>query len=223
MNIFPQKIHVVTALAFIIILLAAVLCFSEKESFTINRKVLDTIERKYGHDSRLRLLEWENFIRGDRSSDPLDKLQKVNVFFNKMNFVSDFNHWGTFDYWATPIEFLASKGGDCEDFSIAKYFTLRALGVPDEKLLLTYVKALRLNQAHMVLAYYSQPDADPLILDNLTEKIAPGSERRDLLPVYSFNASSLWIAKQRGKGEFVGNSDRLRRWRELLKRMEDSN
>jgi len=64
---------------------------------------------------------------------------------------------------------LASNGADCEDFSIAKYFALKELGVPIQRLRITYVKAVRLNQAHMVLAYYPEPDAVPLILDNLED------------------------------------------------------
>ena len=62
-----------------------------------------------------------------------------------MRFIDDIIHWNKVDYWATPIEFLASHGGDCEDFAIAKYFTLIQLGIPEEQLTLTYVKALRLT------------------------------------------------------------------------------
>lgn len=201
--------------------LTGVACLGEKNAFTVSPRTLERLAERFGPEARQRLLAWQQFIRDDTSSDPLTKLEKVNDFFNRLLFVDDIIHWGANDYWATPTEFLAANGGDCEDFSIAKYFTLRALGIPDERLLLTYVKSLRLNQAHMVLAYYSRPDADPLILDNLTKKIIPGSKRTDLLPVYSFNASSLWIAKQRGKGKFIGASDRLKRWRELMQRIED--
>ena len=88
-------------------------------------------------------------------STDLEKLEKVNRFFNQVNFVSDAIHWQKKDYWATPIEFLASDGGDCEDFALAKYFTLKMLGVPEKKLNLTYVKAWKLNQSHMVLTYYN--------------------------------------------------------------------
>jgi predicted transglutaminase-like cysteine proteinase len=93
------------------------------------------------------------------------------------------------------------------------------MGVQESKLNLTYVKALSLNQAHMVLTYYEKPGAEPLVLDNLVGDIKPASKRTDLLPVYSFNGSGLWIAKQRGRGQLVGKSDRLSRWQELLDRM----
>lgn len=113
-----------------------------------------------------------------------------------------------------------SRGaGDCEDFAIAKYISLRHLGVPAEKLRITYVKALRLNQAHMVLTYYSRPDAEPLVLDNLIGSILPASQRTDLQPVYAFNGEGLWLANASG-GKQVGDSKRLSRWQDLLKKMK---
>lgn len=222
MSFFPLKLYVLLIFSLAIGLLAAVEGLSEKEAFTISHKILDRVEKKYGPEARKRLLAWENLIREDDAPTAMARLHKVNSFFNNMNFVDDLNHWNADDYWATPIEFLASNGGDCEDFSVAKYFTLRAMGIPEERLYLVYVKALRLNQAHMVLAYYAEPGSDPLILDNIMEMIKSGSQRTDLLPVYSFNGTGLWIAKQRGNGEFIGQSDRLKRWRELLERMEES-
>jgi predicted transglutaminase-like cysteine proteinase len=113
------------------------------------------------------------------------------------------------------------NAGDCEDFSIAKYFTLKKMGVVEDKLNMTYVKALELNQAHMVVTYYETPEAEPLILDNLNPEILPASARNDLMPVFSFNGSGLWLAKQRQRGEMVGSSDRYKRWRDLLQRMPD--
>ncbi len=121
------------------------------------------------------------------------------------------------DYWATPVEMLASNGGDCEDFSIAKYFSLKELGVPPGSLRITYVRALKFNEAHMVLAYYPTPDADPFILDNLTGKLVRASERDDLEPVYSFNDEDLWTA---GASDFKGKSSQIRLWSELLAKME---
>jgi predicted transglutaminase-like cysteine proteinase len=126
------------------------------------------------------------------------------------------------DYWATPTEMLASNGGDCEDYSIAKYFTLLALGVNIDKLRITYVKARNLppaEQAHMVLTYYAKPDAIPLVLDNLVPEIKPASERADLLPVYSFNGDGLWLAKERGSGRVEGGSAKISLWTQLNSRM----
>lgn len=190
-----------------------------KSSFTLDAAVLNAAEKRYGPGARANLVAWQQFILDDNSTGDLERLERVNTFFNRLTFVSDVIHWSQKDYWATPIEFLASDGGDCEDFALAKYFTLKLLGVAEEKLHLTYVKALSLNQSHMVLTYYEKPGAVPLILDNLNGAIEPATKRTDLLPVYTFNGSGLWLAKERGKGNLVGKSDRLKLWNDLLDRM----
>ena len=192
------------------------------ELFSVDKEVLETVEERYGEKAKLKLLSWQDLIRNDKSATDREKIDKVNLFFNQMEFIGDAVHWGMEDYWATPIEFLGSGGGDCEDFSLAKYFTLLAMGVSEKKLNLTYVKALNLNQHHMVLTYYRFTRAEPLVLDNLTDSVLPASQRTDLLPIYSFNGTGLWLAKQRGRGKFVGSSDRLKRWQELLQKMPES-
>jgi predicted transglutaminase-like cysteine proteinase len=191
------------------------------ESFLIPEHTLHTAEKQYGPEARQRLLAWQHLIQTESGNNQAAQLETVNRFFNRMAFVDDAIHWQQDDYWATPVEFLASGGGDCEDFAIAKYFTLILLGVPESKLTLTYAKALRLNQAHMVLTYYPDPGAEPLVLDNLVATIKPSSQRTDLLPVYSINGSGLWLAKQRGRGKLVGESSRLSRWSDLLTRMNE--
>lgn len=195
---------------------------ANSRSFHLAPAVLDAAEKKFGVTARARLLAWQELIQSDNLQTDFAKLRKVNDFFNQFEFVSDALHWQKEDYWATPIEFLASDGGDCEDFALAKYFTLKKLGIAEEKLNMTYVKAWELNQAHMVVTYYERPASEPLVLDNLISGIEPASKRTDLLPVFSFNGSSLWISKERGRGNMVGKSDRLALWNDLLKRMPDS-
>jgi len=189
--------------------------------FTLPQDLLNSTKAQYGESAKRRLLSWQALIRDNSQLTDSEKLEKVNRFFNQMQFVDDMSHWKKTDYWATPVEFLASGGGDCEDFSLAKYFTIKALGISESKINMTYVKAVRLNQAHMVVTYFSTPGAVPLVLDNINGTILPATKRKDLIPVYSFNGSGLWLAKSRGKGKKVGNSDRLRRWRRLLSRMPD--
>jgi predicted transglutaminase-like cysteine proteinase len=206
---------------FFVALLAIAVPVFTGENFHLDSEMLDRAEKKYGTDARNRLLEWETLISEDKSESDIEKLEKVNRFFNQLEFVDDIDHWGEKDYWATPVEFLASHGGDCEDFSIAKYFTLQAMGVPEEKLNLTYVKALKYNVHHMVLTYFSTPGTEPLVLDNIVGIIKPASERTDLIPIYSFNGTGLWLAKQRGRGKLAGGSSRLQRWQDLLDRMHE--
>jgi predicted transglutaminase-like cysteine proteinase len=203
------------------LLVAAVLCLVctsmlRAGEFALSKQLLTDIEQQYGAYARQRVLYWNELIIVNRHLDEADKLRKVNEFFNKLEFVNDIDLWGKEDYWATPLQMLTSNGGDCEDFSIAKYFTLREMGIPAERMRLTYVKALELDQAHMVLTYYASSDAEPLILDNLVADILPSSERKDLLPVYSFNGDGLWLAKSRGTDQRIGHSSRLSRWKEVI-------
>lgn len=176
------------------------------------------IEKKYGLDAKKRLLGWEAFIKKTQSESKTEKevLSLVNNFFNIYQFIPDSVHWKQEDYWATPLEFLVSGGGDCEDFVIIKYFTLIALQVPEQKLLFTYVKALNLNQAHMVLSYYETPQSMPLVLDNLIGEIKPASEREDLVPVYSFNGIGVWLPS----GKNVGKSTNMNSWSDMIRRMD---
>lgn len=178
-------------------------------------------EQLYGpsREGRARLGDWQRLLQEQAGADEAEQLKAVNRFFNlRLRFRDDIELWRVNDYWATPVEALHRGAGDCEDFAIAKYFSLRQLGVPSEKLRITYVKAVRLNQAHMVLTYYAHPTATPLVLDNLIEAIEPADRRADLLPVYAFNAEGLWLPGS-GGGKQVGDSKRLSRWQDLLKKM----
>jgi len=186
----------------------------------LSEELLAYVTSRHGADAGARLRDWHALIEGNRDAPLQTKLERVNRFFNRMRFLSDDAHWGRRDYWATPVEMLSTRGGDCEDFSIAKYHTLKEMGVPVERLRITYVKALELDQAHMVLAYYASPEAEPLILDNLVDDIRPGSRRPDLHPVYSFNGDGLWMAVERGEGRRVGGPDGISLWRDMSARME---
>jgi len=161
-----------------------------------------------------RIEDWHALILEKRDVSEMEKLESVNSFFNQLEFVDDLYLWGKVDYWATPREMLASNGGDCEDFATAKYFTLRQLDIPEEKMRLIYVKSLKLKQPHMVLGYYAESTQEPLILDSLVKEILSAPERRDLIPIYSFNGQGLWLAKQESTDR-LGGSERLSLWQEL--------
>ncbi len=194
--------------------------FAVSATLEVSQALLESLRRKYGEPAAERVLEWQDLMRTAKNLPEREKLLKVNDFFNRrIRFVDDADLWGRLDYWATPLEFLARGAGDCEDYSIAKYFTLKELGVPEDKMRLTYVKAIRLNQAHMVLTYFAAPRAVPIVLDNLIPTIEPADRRTDLLPVYSFNGVGLWLAKQRGHDRRVGDAERLDLWSQLKQRM----
>lgn len=166
-----------------------------------------------------RIDAWQTLLTTQRQGSELDRLERVNSFFNQqLRYVEDIDLWHVSDYWATPVESLMRGAGDCEDYAIAKYFSLRHMGIPSEKLRITYVKALRQNRAHMVLTYYSSPQAQPLVLDSLMNAIKPASQRPDLLPVYAFNGEGLWLPGASGNRK-VGDTKRLSRWQDVLKKM----
>lgn len=186
----------------------------------VTSKDLQQAQKKYGTLAVRRLKAWQSLINDNFRKPERLKLQKVNDFFNQARFTNDLDLWGKSDYWATPYEFLGIDAGDCEDYVIAKYFTLKAMGVEESKLYLTYVKAIRLKQAHMVLTYFKTPKSIPLVLDNLTDRILKATQRNDLIPIYSFNGDGLWLSKQRGNGQAVsGGTDQLKNWNQLLQRM----
>ncbi|SFM25713.1 transglutaminase-like cysteine peptidase [Marinobacter zhejiangensis] len=205
-----------------ITLLPAIILVTIVSAFEVSDRVLTYVQQEFGDEAVARLENWQNLQELAANAPVERQLFLVNSFFNRVTFVNDIKHWGEEDYWATPVEMLATNGADCEDFSIAKYLTLKSLGVPDAQLRITYVKALELNQAHMVLAWYPTPDADPLILDNLINDIKPASERVDLEPVYSFNGDGLWLNRVGAGNERIGDPGRLSRWQDLNRRLLES-
>ena len=168
--------------------------------------------QKFGAEVPGRVAAWKGFAAEQKTSafsqrletakgQEAGALQLINDAINaQVKWIEDKQHWGVDDYWATPAESIASAGGDCEDYSIAKYYLLKELGVPISRLRITYVRALKLNgQAHMVLAYYANPAAEPLVLDNLDPVIRAASQRTDLQPVYSFNDDEVQMGHRKGK------------------------
>ena len=179
--------------------------------------------QKYGPTAVANAKALQQAMAAVSGKDDDAKLKAVNDFYNhRLAYMEDIDNWGQLDYWASPLESLGKGAGDCEDYAIGKYFTLTSLGVPHARLRMVYVRASIPGApngfvAHMVLAYYPSPDAEPLVLDNLQPAIRPAGERPDLSPVFSFNAEGLW----QGVGSIRANGDpltRLSKWREVLTR-----
>lgn len=208
----------VAALAFAVV----VPCSGGVVDFSSN--LLAYVNTRFGREAPPRLFVWQKLVRdmkrADEGAKPLTEsqtLKKINDFFNQVPFGTDQQLWGVEDYWATPVEMLGIFGGDCEDYVIAKYLSLKELGIPIERLRLTYVNATKLGEAHMVLAYYAKPDAEPLILDNLIGEVRPASMRTDLEPVYSFNDDDLWLPSGAAKR---GGASQVRLWRDLREKLD---
>ena len=129
---------------------------------------------------------------------------KVNDFVNETRYITDSKNWGKSDYWATPAEFL-ERGGDCEDFAIAKYTALRALGVPEERLRVMIVQDTFKNIPHAVLVVYTESGA--FILDNQIKKLVAADSGNRYRPIFSINRTAWWL-HSKGSGATVVASAR---------------
>lgn len=185
-------------------------------------RFLSNVESQYGATAARNARAWQTMLETLKTmSSDVDKLNHVNRFFDEfLRYRTDDQNYGVKDYWAPLGETLARGTGDCEDYAIAKYITLRLAGVDDQKLRLIYVKAQiggprsPVYEAHMVLGYYATPESEPLILDSLVSLVQKASMRTDLKPVFSFNSEGLWAGlnvKSNSKP-----TSRLSRWQTVL-------
>jgi predicted transglutaminase-like cysteine proteinase len=184
----------------------------------VNQQMLERLKNDYSDQAQRRGQALNKLLDRLQGKDIDTQLKEVNRFFNQFQYREDIDLFGKQDYWQTPEEFLGRQKGDCEDFVIAKYFSLRKLGVPDKRLYLTYVKALEKKVAHMVLSYFETPSSIPLILDNYNPYILRANKRKDLLPIYSFNAKSLFLNNSSaGLGKSLP-TDKIKnsKWQKLL-------
>lgn len=187
-------------------------------------RLLTLAEQQYETRAHQSFSELRDIFKQLADAPEQEKLKAINEFVNRRIRIpgEDINIWGKSDYWATPLESIGRNTGDCEDYSIAKYLFLRELGVPNDKLRLTYARAQiggshsRIFQAHMVLSYYATPNAEPLILDYLIGDIRVASRRPDLRPIFGFNSDGLWVGNSASsRGDSTAH---LSRWRDVLER-----
>ena len=195
-----QVVLFLLSVVFITVLPAADLTRVEESEI---QRLMDAVagsNEAWRRDIQRRLTGWKSMIESpaNRELPEPARLKLVNDYVAETLFVCDPLQWCMEDYWAKPVEFLANGGGDCEDYAIAKYFALRAMGVPDSKLHIMYAQynSGGVNGAHMVLAYYPTPGDEPLILDNLDYEIRPAAQRKELTPRFGFNVKDLWEAQE---------------------------
>lgn len=121
---------------------------------------------------------------------------RVNEIVNSQPYIVDDRNWGRSDYWANPVEFF-TRGGDCEDFAIAKYASLRMLGVPEERLRLAIVHDMVKDIPHAILIVYS--DEGALVLDNQVSKVKRADRVTRYKPIFSINRQAWWLHTTTGK------------------------
>ena len=188
-----------------------------------SEKTINHMKAMYGNKVMPKMVAWDKLIHKAKKANTLKKLKLVNDFFNYVTYATDIEHWKQQDYWATPIEFVGTAKGDCEDYAIAKYFTLLKVGIPENKLRIAYVKLLKRNskyeEAHMVLLYFHKPTMSPVVLDNVKKKLQLAKKRKDLKLIYSFNANGLWKAKNRGQSHVKVGANKLTKWKNLMSKI----
>ncbi len=139
--------------------------------------------------------DWQNFINGLKGKDKLTQIRAVNFRMNKAKYITDKTNWGRKDYWATPAEFMANFG-DCEDYAIIKYLSLRMLGFKEKELRVVAVKDLNLKVGHAVLVvFWKNPKTGKkrsLLLDNQIKKVVDARAVRHYQPVFSINKDNWW-------------------------------
>ncbi len=162
--------------------------FAEK---LITKKLVIAANKKYGKPAKTRFLTMhKKLLKKLKGKKPMKQLNTINNWFNHIKYKSDQKVYGQSDYWATLYEFVGKGMGDCEDYTIAKYYTLKEIGFDLKRLKFTYVvykSKTGKKISHMVLAYLkvAKPKSkkDILILDNNNKKILPASKRKDIVKV----------------------------------------
>ncbi len=148
------------------------------------------------------------------------KLSHINTFYNKILPVNDLEKYNADDYWATPKEFLIQGRGDCEDYALAKYFTLLELGIKKNTLFLSVVKVKNEANYHMVLLFIKDKNSMPLVLDNLSSKVLPFNKRKKLIPKFIFNEKEAYLLKNKIINKKVRiNWGKEDKWKNILKRV----
>lgn len=129
-------------------------------------------------------------LRGKLEGKSLaEQLRLVNAFWNDWPYREDKDNWGQPDYWEIPAEFL-KKSGDCEDYAIIKYFTLKEMGVDPQSMRIVVLRDTIRNLAHAVLVVYSNGDA--YVLDNLSNIVLSHRRISNYSPQYSVNEFGRW-------------------------------
>jgi predicted transglutaminase-like cysteine proteinase len=139
--------------------------------------------------SRCPLSDWQKLLAEQGGDDRWSQLEAVNAWINRYRYVSDSRNWRTSDHWSTPLE-LMQRGGDCEDFAIAKYISLRRLGVRSEAMRVVIVRDTRRDIVHAVLVV--NVGDRPVLLDNLYNRPVFSSEIKHYVPIYSVGESGVW-------------------------------
>ena len=137
-----------------------------------------------------RMREWRQLIRDIGDLPQEEQLRRVNRFANSIvPYITDSDNYGTSDYWASPVEFL-DRSGDCEDYAIIKFVSLRELGVAQERMRIAVVMDSVRNIPHAVLVV--ETPETMYILDSLFDAVLEHTRVVQYVPQYSVNLTTRW-------------------------------
>lgn len=129
---------------------------------TIPREVLEISSRSHFGPGVARLESWESFVNDplNRRLPESERVELVNRWMNEqLAYVAD-----VVDSWKSPLETVSSGLGDCEDYALAKYATLRLLGVPADRLSIALGPTKSSGELHAVVIWSDGPTLR--VLDN---------------------------------------------------------
>lgn len=132
-----------------------------------------------------KLREWKDFLESLKSRPVLEKIRAVNEFLNHYPYIED-----VANYWKTPYEFQRLSG-NCKDYAIAKFMSLRALGLSNDVMRITVLRDLNLGGIiHAILVV--SVDGKTYILDNQIKQVVSTDKVYHYVPIYSINEEHWW-------------------------------
>lgn len=135
------------------------------------------------------IASWAELIKDAEATQGMSQLEMVNAYFNDFAYVTDMANWNVVDYWATPLQFY-DVDGDCEDYAISKYYTLRGLGYDPSVMRIVVVMDENLGVHHAVLAI--DGGSEVYILDNQISGVVAASRIAHYTPIMSINEVAAW-------------------------------
>lgn len=128
----------------------------------------------------------------------LEQAEAVHWLVNARPYREDRRQFGRNDVWQTPFSFWR-QGGDCEDYAIAKYMALRALGFSPEELRLTVLTSRMRREVHAVLLI--EVEGAWYVADNLRRSLRLLEQYDGWKPIFSVSDAGAWRYVARPLGQ----------------------
>lgn len=140
------------------------------------------------------MTSWRELVKGLKNSDDMTKMNFVNAFFNRWQYRTDIETYNVSEHWAGPIAFMQNSG-DCEDYAIAKYVTLKFLGFKDNAMrIMAVIDNNRGGIGHSVLSVES--DEGKMVLDNTASRVYSDGQQTGYAPRFAVNQSGIYTYAQ---------------------------